>query len=41
MFGLDAATWNTVWPSLIGVAGITAAMVWASVVAYSKVKNAA
>ena len=28
MFGIDAATWNTLWPSLIGVIGITAAMGW-------------
>ncbi len=41
MFGLDIETWNVVWPSLIGVGGITAAMVWAYIVAYRKVQNAA
>lgn len=28
MFGIDVATWNTLWPSLVGVAGITVAMLW-------------
>ena len=41
MFGLDAATWGVVWPSLIGVIGITAAMVWAGKAALDKVRQGA
>lgn len=41
MFGLDMETWNVVWPSLIGVGGITAAMTWAFWVGLKKVKTAA
>ncbi|MGB0468725.1 MAG: hypothetical protein ACPGF7_14505 [Pontibacterium sp.] len=28
MFGVDAYSFETLWPSLLGVAGMTAAMVW-------------
>ena len=41
MFGIDSATWNTLWPSLIGVLAMTGAMIWAGFAAYSKVKKAA
>ena len=39
MLGLDLETWNVLWPSLLGVGVITAAMVWASMVALKKVKT--
>jgi len=28
MFGIDAYTFEVVWPSLLGIVGMTAAMVW-------------
>lgn len=39
MFGIDAATWNTVWPSLILIIGMTGAMVWAGVKAYRLIQE--
>lgn len=39
MWGLDLETWNVLWPSLLGVGGMTAAMVWAGIVALKKVKT--
>ncbi|MBV0932622.1 hypothetical protein [Marinobacterium weihaiense] len=29
MFGIDAYSFETLWPSLLGVIGIASAMVWA------------
>ncbi|MBA4500949.1 hypothetical protein [Marinobacterium marinum] len=29
MFGIDAYSFSTLWPSLLGVAGMAIAMVWA------------
>jgi uncharacterized membrane protein YdjX (TVP38/TMEM64 family) len=29
MFGIDAYSFETLWPSLLGVAGMAAAMIWA------------
>jgi len=29
MFGIDAYSFETLWPSLLGVAGMSAVMVWA------------
>lgn len=29
MFGIDPHTFETLWPSLLGVAGMAVAMVWA------------
>ena len=39
MLGLDLETWNVLWPSLLGAGVITAAMVWAGMVALKKVKT--
>ncbi|WP_256366877.1 hypothetical protein [Marinobacterium sp. LSUCC0821] len=35
MFGIDAYTFETVWPSLLGVAAMAGVMTWA----FFKVKN--
>lgn len=29
MFGVDAYSFETLWPSLLGVAGMSAVMIWA------------
>ncbi len=41
MFGIDDATWNTLWPSLIGIGIIVAAMGWGLEKALMKIRKGA
>lgn len=41
MFGIDEATWGTVWPSLLGILIIVGAMGWGVEKALLKIRKGA